>query len=240
VLNEFKKTMAWKQGGLPGVKKAIASKNTGTIVFDSGLQISGTFTEVIDNGKDVISVKTTGPSALSVNNIQMEEYGKERFPNGISVSFEKDQVVIREGDVVVELPANLISNAHKIVSVFAGPADPEAFEPNVNVPREKMHKVKYDKSDLELHELYRHVRNARSNRALVSTLPKTWQKVSKEFPSDWLLPLEILEVLQTNSVEEELQSHILNYLETKATLEPSLKKLIDNGLSLLRNSFTTA
>jgi phenylalanine-4-hydroxylase len=258
VLNEFKKTMAWIQGGLPGVKKAIASKNTGTLVFSKGLQVSGTFTELIDNGKDVIYVKTSGPSALSVNNIQMNDYGKERFPNGISLpvgeGVEIDGIVIREDEMMIEMRDVTVTYNNKvidrapfyiipkgeIISVFAGPADPEAFEPNVNVPREKMHKIKYDKNDLELHELYRHVRNARSNRALVSTLPKTWQKVSKEFPSDWLLPLEILEVLQMNAIEEELQSQIRGYLEKKATLEPSLKKLIDNGLSLLRNSFTTA
>ncbi|MEJ0029947.1 MAG: hypothetical protein WDO15_06085 [Bacteroidota bacterium] len=103
-----------------------------------------------------------------------------------------------------------------------------------------MHKIKYDKEDLELHELYRTVRDARNNRSQVSTLPGVWKKVLHEFPSDWLLPLEILEVLQTNSVEDELQSQIWNYLEAKASSEPSLKKLIDNGLSLLRNSFTPA
>lgn len=240
VLNEFKKTMAWITGGLSGVKKAIASKSTGTVEFDNGLQVSGTFTEVIDDGTNPVHVKTSGPTALSMNNVQLEKYGKERFPNGISISLTKDYLVFEENGVVVDLPRDLTSNVSKIVSVFAGPADPEAFEPNVNVPREKMHKIKYDKKDLELHDLYRHVRNARMNRALLPTLAKTWEKVVKEFPSDWLLPLEILEVLQNNSIDEELQSQIRGYLEAKATSEPSLKKLIDNGLSLLRNSFTPA
>jgi phenylalanine-4-hydroxylase len=258
VLNEFKKTMAWITGGLAGVKKAIASKGTGTLVFSKGLQVSGTFTDVIDNGKNPIFVKTTGPSALSVNNVQLEEYGKERFPDGISMpvgkGVEVQGTVVRENEMMIEMrdvtvtyngkvidrsPFYIIPKG-EIISAFAGPADPEAFEPNVNVPREKMHKVKYDKKDLELHELYRSVRNARTNRSLVSMLPSIWKKIVHEFPSDWLLPLEILEVLQNNSVEDELQSQIWSYLEGKATSEPSLKKLIDNGLSLLRNSFTPA
>ncbi|MEI9921295.1 MAG: aromatic amino acid hydroxylase [Bacteroidota bacterium] len=233
VLNEFKKSMAWITGGLAGVNKAIASKSTGTVVFSNGLQISGTFTEVITDGKDPVYIKTTGPSALSVNNVQMENFGKEKFPNGLIVRIGKGIEV--DNTIIYELKKD-----DRIISVFAGPADPEAFEPNVNVPREKMHKITYDDKDLELHELYRSVRNARSNRSLVATLPATWKKVVQEFPSDWLLPMEILEVLQKNSVDEALQSQIWNYLEAKASSEPSLKKLIDNGLSLLRNSFTTA
>jgi phenylalanine-4-hydroxylase len=227
-------------------------------VFSKGLQVSGTFTEVIDEGRDPIYVRTTGPSALSINNVQMENYGKERFPNGISMpvgkSVKVDGTIVREDEVMIELRDVTVTYNNEVidkapfyiipkgdvVSAFAGPADPEAFEPNVNVPREKMHKIKYDKQDLELHELYRHVRNTRANTALVPTMPDTWQKVVKEFPSDWLLPLEILEVLQTNAVEEELQSQIWSYLEAKAAAEPSLKKLIDNGLSLLKNSFTPA
>jgi phenylalanine-4-hydroxylase len=238
VLNEFKKTMAWITGGLAGVKKAIASKNTGTVVFNNGLQVSGTFTEVIDDGNKPVFIKTSGPSALSINNVQLENYGKERFPNGISISLENDRVAVMEGHAIIALPDHLISKGGKIVSVFAGPADPEAFEPNVNVPREKMHKIKYDKKDFELHELYRTVRNVRNDRSQISALPGVWKKIVREFPSDWLLPLEILEVFQTNSVEDELQSQIWNYLTAKANSEPSLKKLIENGLSLLRNSFT--
>src|ERR1041384_8060813 len=98
VLNEFKQTMGWVVGGLPGVRKAIASKNTGTIVFNNGLQVSGTFTEVIADGNDPIFVRTSGPSALSINNVQLENFGKDKFPNGVSVSLEKDRIVIRDGD----------------------------------------------------------------------------------------------------------------------------------------------
>jgi len=55
VLNDFADKMAFRTGGLDGIKKAIRSENTGTCVFSSGLQLSGTFTEVIEkNGEPVI------------------------------------------------------------------------------------------------------------------------------------------------------------------------------------------
>ena len=275
VLNQFRQTMGWITGGLSGVNKAIASRNTGTLVFSEGIQASGTFTEVIADGNDPIFVKTTGPSALSLNNIQLEAFGKERFPNGFSspvgkftrksdgnkVHFRYESGIEVEGSIEDENEKMIhLSNAivkyknkvldesrdyvlaigNKIISAYAGPADPEAFEPNVNVPREKMHKVTYDEKDLELHELYRKVRNARSNKALVSTLPGIWQTVAKHFPGDWLLPLEILEVLQAAGVDEPLQEEIRTYLEEKKLREPELEKLITNGLLLLRNSLSPA
>jgi phenylalanine-4-hydroxylase len=257
VLNEFKKTMGWIVGGLPGVNKAIASKSTATLEFSNGLQVSGTFTEALDNGKDPIFVRTAGPSALSFNNVQMDEFGKDKFSDGISLpigkftrlapghfkyesGIEVKGTILAEDDMMIVLSSNyVIVLADKITSAFAGPADPEAFEPNVNVPREKMHKIIYSKKDLELHEFYRNVRTARENSASVSTIRPIWENVKKNYPADWLLPLEILEVLQMNSGEESLQTEIRKYLEVKADAEPQLKKLISNGLMLLRKSFAS-
>ncbi|HMJ71078.1 MAG TPA: aromatic amino acid hydroxylase [Cyclobacteriaceae bacterium] len=282
VLNEFKKTMGWIIGGVSGMRKAIASKYTATAVFSSGLQVSGTFTDVVDDGRNAVFIRTTGPSALSLNNVQLENYGKEKFPNGFSspvgkVKLEKVEIdnditldyengvrvkgvvkdILRhEGNIALIDLANatvtyggeLLEQAlsyslaigERIISAYAGPADPEAFEPNVNVPREKMHQPTYDAKALELHELYRKVRNARNKAALVSTLPAIWEEVTKKFPGDWLLSLEILEVLQMNSVEEEIQGDIRRYLEDKKERQPDLKKLISNGLMLLKDSLQSA
>lgn len=280
VLNEFKKTMGWIIGGVSGMKKAVASRNTATAVFSSGLQVSGTFTELIHDGRNVVFIGTTGPSALSLNNIQMEKYGKEKFPNGFSspvgkVLLEKaeinknitldydtgvqvkgtvkeilrhegrialidlaDATVTYQGKILNQSKLYSLAIGEKITSAYAGPADPEAFEPNVNVPREKMHQPVYDQKALELHKLYQKVRDARNNSALVPTLPGLWYKIKREYPADWLLPLEILEVLQNEGVEENVQEEIRLYLEAKKNEEPGLKKLISNGLSLLNKSLT--
>lgn len=275
VLNQFKQTMAFITGGLSGVKKAIASKNTGTLVFGNGLQVSGTFTDVIDDGIEPIYVRTTGPSALSLNDHQLEKYGKEKFPNGFASpvgkfaremsdgkvylhydsGVEVSGMIVQEDRFMIELSnavatykgktldeteQYVVALGDRIVSAFAGPADPEAFEPNVNVPREKMHKIVYSKKDLELHELYRKVREARKNNSLLPELSSIWRKVKQDFPDDWLLPLEILELLQTSGVEEQIQNEITLYLEKKRDTEVELKKLIDNGLMLLQKSFTSA
>jgi len=85
VLETFADTMAFRVGGDYGVKKAIESKNTCTAVFSSGLQLSGTFT-AFKPGEDgqPVFVRTTGASALSVDNKQLPGHGKDHHIGGYS------------------------------------------------------------------------------------------------------------------------------------------------------------
>ncbi len=85
VLEDFADTMGFRQGGTYGLQKAVESKNTCTAVYSSGLQVSGTFTEFKTDGKDDLSfIKTTGPTALSVNNKQLKGHGKDYHADGFS------------------------------------------------------------------------------------------------------------------------------------------------------------
>ncbi len=85
VLEQFANTMAFRVGGLEGLLKAVECKNICTAVFSSGLQVSGMFTDLgltIDN--EVTFVKTTGPTALAVNNQELPGHGKTRHHDGFS------------------------------------------------------------------------------------------------------------------------------------------------------------
>ena len=85
VLEEFADTMTFRVGGAYGLTKAIESKNTCTAVYSSGLQVSGTFTEFkADQDNSPIFIKTTGPSALAVNNKQLNGHGKDYHKDGFS------------------------------------------------------------------------------------------------------------------------------------------------------------
>lgn len=291
VLEQFKKLMAWTTGGLEGVLKAIKSEQTGTIEYSSGLQVTGTFTRVMETDGKPVFIQTTGPTALSFNNNQLHGYDKKLFDSGFSspvgklassptaledmsddelkrhaiekgnhcilnfdhgievegqlrniirsrtgklIILEIHHATVRHnGEVILVEPAYSMAVGEKIVSAFAGPADVEAFQPTVFVPHEKMHKLTYDETDLRLHELYRIVRQARNDEQFIPRLPSLWKTVVLDFPDDWLLPLEILEVLQSQAGYEELSNEIRNYLEKKRDENPPLEKLITNGLSLL-------
>ena len=82
VLEEYANTMALRKGGLEGIQKLIDSKNFGTIELNTGLQISGTFSEVIENDGKPIYFKTSGPTALAFKNKEIIGHDKEYHADG--------------------------------------------------------------------------------------------------------------------------------------------------------------
>ena len=75
VLIQFSETMAFKKGGDYAIELAINSKRIATCEFNSGIQVSGIFTELIKNNNKGIYVKTTGPTSLSINNQEIKHHG---------------------------------------------------------------------------------------------------------------------------------------------------------------------
>ena len=82
VLDNFSKTMAVNKGGDYGISLAIDSASISTCEFDSGLQISGVFSELIKvNGKGAY-LKTTGPTALAYKNKEIVGHGTKYHIDG--------------------------------------------------------------------------------------------------------------------------------------------------------------
>jgi len=85
VLEQFADTMAFRRGGSESVLKAIDSRNICTAVYSSGLQVSGTFTDVGMGPNDELQfIKTTGPSALSHDGKQLQGHDKHYHKDGFS------------------------------------------------------------------------------------------------------------------------------------------------------------
>ncbi len=83
VLEEFADTMALRNGGLKGIEKLIDSQNLGTIELNTGIQISGKFTRVIDDENyHPIYFQTTGETALAYKNKQIIGHGKNYHKDG--------------------------------------------------------------------------------------------------------------------------------------------------------------
>jgi phenylalanine-4-hydroxylase len=121
----------------------------------------------------------------------------------------------------------------KIVSVFCGAADKEAFEEIVYKSTTETHHVEYDLKTRELHKLYQQVRNCRLNQGDYGFLGNVWQKLQQDHHNDWLCSLEILEMLEHEHIEPVLIADIRKFLEQKAMDEPELKKLISDGFYLI-------
>jgi phenylalanine-4-hydroxylase len=82
VLKEFEQLMALRRGGVYGIQKAIGSQNHATCAYSSGLQVSGIFTDYLEQDGQVAYLQTTGPTSLNYNNRQLEGHGKDHHPQG--------------------------------------------------------------------------------------------------------------------------------------------------------------
>ena len=294
VLEEYANTMALRKGGLEGIQKLIDSKNFGTIELNTGLQISGTFSEVIENDGKPIYFKTSGPTALAFKNKEIIGHDKEYHADGFgspigklkginlaiedmsptdleaygiyegrNVALEFKGGITVEGQIItgkrnlqgkiilisfkncwVKQGENILFHPDwgiydmavgaKVISAFAGVADPGSFGLVFESPKEKTHKIQYPKKEQKLHRLYQEVRAIRElnkiDKQSMLALENIFATLKDEYPNDWLLPLEIFELLF--SQEESLKKRVLAHLKD-LTLKPEFKSLIESGLSLL-------
>lgn len=98
VLDQFADTMALRRGGMYGLQKAIESKNTATAQLNNGVQISGTFVEVLaDNTGTPAYLRTQGPTMLSYNGRLLighdKDYHAEGYGTPIGLLKQTDQPI---------------------------------------------------------------------------------------------------------------------------------------------------
>lgn len=86
VLENFANKMALRKGGLEGIQKLIESKALGTIELNTGIQISGHFTNVIEHEGKPVYVQTTGATALCYREKELVGHGTETHPHGFGTA----------------------------------------------------------------------------------------------------------------------------------------------------------
>ncbi|MHA4894757.1 aromatic amino acid hydroxylase [Pedobacter sp. PWIIR3] len=296
VLEGFANTMAFRTGGAEGMLKAVACKNVATAVYSSGLQVTGVFTDLGLNKDDELTfIKTTGPSALSIDNKQLSDHGKDYHKDGFSspvgkllgidkpiedmsllelmdcgirpmfdAELEFESGITVKGTIMVihqtegrtfliefnnctvkEKNGNILFKpewgrydlaiGEKIVSVFNGAADKEAYEELAPVSKQQTHQVSYDEKTLKLHGIYKKIREIRQGEESDLFLHELFKSLKTEHRHDWLASLEILEILHHNAIYADLAKEVRIYLEMKALNEKDHTKLINDGLHVIAN-----
>lgn len=120
----------------------------------------------------------------------------------------------------------------KVVSAFSGPADANSFDLITHVPSSTTIKAKKTDERTELESLYRKVRNIRENDKHDESLKNIFHELKSNHPKDWLLPLELIEILKDRD-EPELMQEMLIYIEKIKENRPAVQQLISNGLELI-------
>ncbi len=121
----------------------------------------------------------------------------------------------------------------EVVSAYSGVADPGNFGLTFDPPKEKTHKISYTSKNKQLHSLYKEVRQFRDNNNLkIDSLEDVFNTLKSEFSNDWLLPLEIAELVykEKSNFKTEVIHHLKNLAKNK-----EIGHLIKDGLSLLAN-----
>ena len=278
VLEEFASKMAFMVGGLEGINKAIECKNTATCQYSSGLQVSGTFTEVVVQGETPIYLRTTGPSALAYADKELPGHGRDyhkegfgspigkwkqteiaegktanlEFESGVTVQGKVERILRRDGQLLLITFSNCtvthgdrvlfdpswgtydMAVGERIVSVFNGAADKDAYNQVALVPKERTIKVPSDAKRKRLENLYAQVRKIRENKTGYERLGEIWETQQAEHPEDWLLSMEIFEILDEIEQQPELKDKIEKFLNQKRASDKEKSVVIEWGFRLVK------
>jgi len=119
----------------------------------------------------------------------------------------------------------------EIVSAFSGPASPDSFESLGEFSKERTHKISYSTEEKALHKLYKIVAEIREQHALsFKMLSEILEKLKNNFKTDWLLPLEMYELVYNSN--SEIEQELVKYL-ADIKKNGQYTALINNGLKLI-------
>ena len=292
VLEEFANTMALRTGGLSSLKKLIKSNALGTIELSTGIQISGIFTNVIQEDGKPVYVQTTGKTALSYREKELVGHGTQYHAEGfgspigklkginlaiedmsprdlraydiyeaesVTLEFEGNITVTGEiitgsrnlqGEIIIISFKNCtvthnetilfqpewgiydMAVGKKVISAFSGPADVNSFDMINHVPSSHTIKAKKSSERSALESLYKSVRQIREGNDSNESLSNIFHTLKLNHPNDWLLSVEIVEILKDKN-ESELMEAVLIHLEKLKKTRIEVAQLISNGLALI-------
>lgn len=179
--------------------------------FESGIQVTGEVESILKPGTKILLI-----------------------------TFKNCTVKDESGSILFKPEWGLYDMAvgEKIVSVFNGAADKDAYEEITYVSQKQTHKIQYAEPMLKLHNLYQSVRDIRESDRNHQQLPEIFKTLKSEYSDDWLCSLEILEILDHKKINPELETEVRTWLVEKAEHEPEHRKLIVDGLHVIANPVT--
>ena len=288
-LDQFANSMAFRKGGVFGLKRAESAQNTTTAVLDNGIQVSGIMSDIVVSDTDEeAGFFVSGTKQISFHDEAYEELShhhlgtKVFFPlfeknvinaspvdiqrklhgsglhakNGLRVQgrFKKEVLAGKLGKILV-LEKVKITNvdgkiiyeervkdyplllASKVSSVFGGAADRKNFvmkNQSMSKKKVKSHQSNLTPENLKLSFLYQRVRDYReTNENNLKSLEVLLNDLNQNFPQDWLLRLELLEIFQKQKTDSVLMAHLRQKLILIADQNPNQRDMIVRGMELV-------
>jgi phenylalanine-4-hydroxylase len=176
---------------------------------------------------------------------------KLEFDSGIVIEGKVDKILRRDGKLLLITFSNCrakhgdrvlfdpdwgtydMAVGERIASVFNGAADKDAYNQVALVPKERTIKVPSDAKRKRLENLYAQVRKIRASKTGDERLGEIWETQQAEHPEDWLLSMEIFEILDTTNQQPELRARIAKFLNETKSKTKDLSTLISWGFRLV-------
>lgn len=232
---------------------ALAYKNKELIGHDKDYHKAG-FGSPVGKLKGInLAIEDMSPTDLEVYGIYEGKRPKLQFEGGIIIEGEiitgkrnlqgkiilisfKNCTVKKDGELLFDPSWGIYDMAvgASVVSAFAGVADPNSYGLYFAPSKEKTHKIHYSNKEKDLHSMYQDVREMRETGLLkIGKLQVIFDNLTCNFPKDWLLSVEIYELLYLLK-NEPLAELVLAYLQ-KLSLQKSIAHLIKDGIELIQN-----
>ncbi|MEY2486464.1 MAG: phenylalanine-4-hydroxylase [Verrucomicrobiota bacterium] len=173
------------------------------------------------------------------------------FKSGITVEGTVDKILKRDGKLLLISFSNCTAKqgdrvlfdpawgtydmavGERVVSVFNGAADKDSYNHVALVPRERTIKVPSDAERKKLENLYAQVRKIRESKKGYERLGEIWETQQSEHAGDWLLSMEIFEILDEVGQQPALKTRIEKFLNEKKAATKDLSTLIGWGFRLV-------
>jgi phenylalanine-4-hydroxylase len=183
--------------------------------------------------------------------LERDKKAKLEFESGATVEGKIDKLLERDGKLLVITFSDCtakygdrvlfdpswgnydMSVGDRITSVFNGAADKEAYNQVALVPKDRTIKVPSDAKRKKLENLYAQVRKIRETKKGYERLGEIWETQQAEHPEDWLLSMEIFEILDMTEQQSPLKAKIEKFLNDKKTKTKDLSTLIGWGFRLV-------
>jgi phenylalanine-4-hydroxylase len=176
---------------------------------------------------------------------------KLEFESGVVVEGKVERILRRDGKLLLITFSDCLAKfgdrvlfdptwgtydmavGERISSVFNGAADKDAYNQVALVPKERTIKVPSDAQRKKLENLYAQVRKIRESKVGYERLGEIWETQQAEHPNDWLLSMEIFEILDETEQQTDLKKKIEKFLNEKKATTKDLSTLIGWGFRLV-------
>ncbi|WP_438425614.1 aromatic amino acid hydroxylase [Aquimarina macrocephali] len=200
-----------------------------------------------------LAIENMSPRDLKAYNFYDGEYIEFEFESGITIAgtnitgirnIKGELILIQFSECTIKYKDEYLFKPEwgtfdlavgkEIVSAFSGPADDNSFDLVTHNPSSVTAQRTYSEKEKDLHSLYSSVKNIREGKNAMFSLEAAFEILEKEHTDDWLLCLEIYELVYDR--DSTFASQVLEHLKNIQSKRPKIQHLISSGIDTVIDS----